>query len=113
MLAVPRGAAGDEIEPATVVTDIKQTRGPGLIVMTGLQLDGVASVVSESDRDAVNATYLAKFPSLQKLHQAPESEQDRQIVARLSESHFYRISPSWGRLIDNSKRFGHKEEMSF
>jgi uncharacterized protein YhbP (UPF0306 family) len=79
----------------------------------GLQLDGVASVVSESDRDAVNATYLAKFPSLQKLYQAPENEQDRQIVARLSESHFYRVTPRWVRLIDNSKGFGHKEEMVF
>jgi uncharacterized protein YhbP (UPF0306 family) len=79
----------------------------------GLQLDGVASVVSESDRDAVTETYLAKFPSLQKLYQAPENERDRQIVARLSESHFYRVTPRWVRLIDNSKGFGHKEEMIF
>ena len=79
----------------------------------GLQLDGVASLVSNSDRDAVHAIYIAKFPSLRKLYEAPENEQDRQIVARLSESHFYRITPSWVRLIDNSKGFGHKEEMSF
>jgi hypothetical protein len=79
----------------------------------GLQLDGVASVVSESDRDGVIETYLAKFPSLQKLYQAPENEQDRQVVARLLESHFYRISPKWVRLIDNSKGFGHKDETSF
>jgi uncharacterized protein YhbP (UPF0306 family) len=79
----------------------------------GLQLDGVASLVSESERDAVNTTYLAKFPSLQKLYQAPENEQDRQIIARLSESHFYRVTPKWVRLIDNNKGFGHKEEMIF
>jgi uncharacterized protein YhbP (UPF0306 family) len=41
------------------------------------------------------------------------NEPDRQIVARLLESHFYRISPKWIRLIDNSKGFGHKEEMIF
>jgi uncharacterized protein YhbP (UPF0306 family) len=29
------------------------------------------------------------------------------------ESHFYRISPKWIRLIDNSKGFGHKEEVTF
>lgn len=79
----------------------------------GLQLDGVANVVSESDRDAVTETYLAKFPSLQKLYKAPENEQERQIAARLLESHFYRISPRWVRLIDNSKGFGHKEEAIF
>ena len=79
----------------------------------GLQLDGVAGVVSESDRHGVIEKYLAKFPSLLKLYQAPENEPDRQIVARLLESHFYRISPKWIRLIDNSKGFGHKEEMIF
>jgi uncharacterized protein YhbP (UPF0306 family) len=79
----------------------------------GLQLDGVAILVPESERDAVNAMYLGKFPSLQKLYQAPENEQDRQIIARLSESHFYRVTPKWVRLIDNNKGFGHKEEMIF
>ena len=73
----------------------------------------MASLVSESDRDAVQATYVAKFPSLQKLYQAPENEQDRQVAVRLSTSNFYCISPRWVRLIDNSKGFGHKEEMSF
>jgi hypothetical protein len=79
----------------------------------GLQIDAVAGVVSESDRIGVLEMYLAKFPSLQKLYQAPENEQGRQIVARLLESHFYRISPKWIRLIDNRKGFGHKEEAVF
>jgi uncharacterized protein YhbP (UPF0306 family) len=78
----------------------------------GLQLDDVAGVVFELDRDGVLETYLTKFPSLQKLYQAPENDQDRQIVDRLLESHFYRISPTWMRLIDNSKGFRHKEEMN-
>jgi len=73
----------------------------------GLQLDGVASVVSETDRDAVVEIYLAKFPALKKLHQASE------IFRVFRESSFYRISPEWIRLIDNSKTFGHKDEMLF
>jgi uncharacterized protein YhbP (UPF0306 family) len=79
----------------------------------GLQLDGVADVVSDLDRDGVIKMYLAKFPSLQRLYGAPENDQDRLIVAHLLESHFYRISPKWIRLIDNSKGFGHKEEVTF
>jgi uncharacterized protein YhbP (UPF0306 family) len=79
----------------------------------GLQVDGVAGVVSESERAAVIEMYLAKFPSLQKLYEAPENEQERLIAARLLQSHFYRISPKWVRLIDNSKGFGHKEEVVF
>ena len=73
----------------------------------------MATLVPEQDRDAVIVTYMAKFPSLQRLYQAPESEQERQVVTHLLESHFYGISPCWIRLIDNDKGFGHKEEMSF
>lgn len=73
----------------------------------GLQLDGVAGVVSEPGRDGVIEMYLTKFPSLKKLHQAYE------ILKPLRESRFYRISPKWIRLIDNSKGFGHKDEMIF
>ena len=79
----------------------------------GLQLEGVASVVSEADRDGVMEMYLAKFVALQKLAQTSENEQNRQIGARLLESHLYCISPKWIRFIDNSKGFGHKEEMRF
>ena len=86
---------------------------PALTPIKGLQLDGMAKVVSDSEREAVTEMYLAKFPSLQKLYQVPENKQERQIVARLLESNFYRISPIWIRLIDNSKGFGYKEEMIF
>lgn len=75
--------------------------------ITGLQLEGEASVVSKADRDGVIAMYLMKFPSLKTLHQASE------IFALLWKSDFYRISPRWIRLIDNSKGFGHKDEVVF
>ena len=73
----------------------------------GLQLDGVAGVVSKADRDAVTETYLTKFPALKQLHEASE------ILRIFRESSFYRISPEWIRLIDNSKKFRHKDEMLF
>ena len=73
----------------------------------GLQLDGVAGVVSTADRDAVTETYLTKFPALKQLHKASE------ILRIFRESSFYRISPDWVRLIDNSKTFRHKDEMLF
>ena len=73
----------------------------------GLQLVGAASVVSKADREAVIETYLTKFPALKKLHQASE------ILRIFRESSFYRISSEWIRLIDNSKGFGHKDEMVF
>jgi len=73
----------------------------------GLQLDGVASVVSEAEHDWVTEMYLTKFPALKKLHKASE------ILRIFRESSFYRISPEWIRLIDNSKKFKHKDEMLF
>jgi hypothetical protein len=73
----------------------------------GLQLDGVAGVVSGADRDGVTELYFTKFPALKKLHYASE------ILNLFRKSSFYRISPKWIRLIDNSKGFGHKDEMIF
>jgi len=73
----------------------------------GVQLDGVAGVVSEADRDGVIEMYLTKFPALKMLHQASE------ILSVFRESRFYQISPKWIRLIDNSKGFSHKDEMTF
>jgi uncharacterized protein YhbP (UPF0306 family) len=73
----------------------------------GLQIDGVAGVVSKADRHGVVEMYFTKFPALRKLHLASE------ILKLLRESSFYRISPKWIRLIDNSKGFGHKDEMIF
>jgi uncharacterized protein YhbP (UPF0306 family) len=73
----------------------------------GLQLDGVAVVVPDSERDRVAETYLAKFPALKKLHKASK------ILSSFFESSFYQITPKWIRLIDNSKGFGHKDEMIF
>jgi uncharacterized protein YhbP (UPF0306 family) len=73
----------------------------------GRQLDGVAGVVPDPERDRVAETYLAKFPELRKLHKASE------ILRSFWESSFYRISPRWIRLIDNSKGFRHKDEMIF
>ena len=75
--------------------------------ITGLQLDGVAEIVSGADRDQVMELYLTKFPELKRLHQASK------LLKPLLESSVYRISPRWVRLIDNSKGFGHKEEMVF
>jgi len=80
-------------------TDWKEIRG--------LQLDGIAGVVSDADRDVVVEMYLTKFPALKKLHQASK------ILSLFRESSFYRITPAWIRLIDNSKIFGHKEELIF
>jgi len=72
-----------------------------------LQLDGVVGVVPITNRDAVIEMYLTKFPALKKLHKASE------ILSIFRESSFYRISPQWIRLIDNSKGFKHKNEMLF
>ena len=77
------------------------------VKIKGLQLNGVAGVVPESDRKWVIETYLTKFPALRIMHKASV------ILSSFWESSFYRISPKWIRFIDNSKGFGHKDEMIF
>ena len=79
----------------------------------GLQLDGVADVVCEPDLCGVINMYRAKFPSLQKLFQDLETDQGSQIVSRLLKSSFYRITPRWIRMIDNSKGFAYRAELAY
>ena len=73
----------------------------------GLQLDGVAEVVTKQDREWVVELYLDKFQELRRLHDASV------ILNSFIKSDFYKISPNWIRSIDNSKGFGHKDEMIF
>ena len=69
--------------------------------ITGLQMEGTVSVIlAGPGREAAWRTYRAKFPFVTEF----EDE--------VSRSTFYRVRPRWVRLIDNSVRFGHKEEFS-
>ena len=69
--------------------------------IAGLQMEGsVSAIPAGPEREAAWETYKAKFPFVVEFEE------------EVSRSNFYRFTPRWVRLIDNSVRFGYKQEFS-
>ena len=83
------------------------------LTITGLQIEGIVSIVSDVQKHDVLEKYLRKFPSIQRLNANPSSDQERKIAGRLMSSPFYKLQPINIKLIDNSLGFGTKMELNF
>jgi uncharacterized protein YhbP (UPF0306 family) len=68
----------------------------------GVQLEGHCQALSGQAAKTARTVYLAKYPFIAK---------NKILAAMLNLVIFYRIEPAWIRLIDNSRGFGHKEEL--
>ncbi len=66
--------------------------------ITGLQMHGFAV---PTDDPAMRAAYLARYPFIARTDL---------LLRALQKVRFYKITPTWIRLIDNRLGFGHKEE---
>lgn len=67
--------------------------------IAGVQMEGEVTIVPAGPaRDRAWQVYRAKFPFVDEFQE------------NVSTSEFYRFTPSWVRLIDNSVSFGYKEE---
>ena len=77
----------------------------------GLQLEGTARLVPESDRPAALEIYLRKFPDVRRLAETPANDEERRIGARLGRIALWRLAPSRIRIIDNRERFGWNQEL--
>jgi len=78
----------------------------------GLQLEGVVSVVSGLERGKALALYLRKFPQIDALYAAPADEHEATIAQRLQAANFYKLAPLRVRVVDNSRGFGWRAELS-
>lgn len=77
----------------------------------GLQIEGRAVPVEGAERDRALALYLAKFPSVRGLFEAPRSADEETIAERLRTAAFWRVMPRLIRLIDNGRGFGFRVEL--
>lgn len=77
----------------------------------GLQIEGAAVRVSDAERAEALAIYLDRFPSIQRVHQAPRDDAERALAGRLATIALWRLAPSRIRLLDNRERFGWKAEL--
>ncbi|TAN51455.1 MAG: pyridoxamine 5'-phosphate oxidase [Betaproteobacteria bacterium] len=72
----------------------------------GVQLEGLAGEISGDEERHARKLYGDKFPIVGKLAQAPAS-----IVAALAKVRWYRLVPERLYFIDNSRGFGHRDEL--
>jgi uncharacterized protein YhbP (UPF0306 family) len=77
----------------------------------GLQVEGRAAPVDGVARVTALALYLAKFASVKRLFEAPRSKDEETIAHRLKNTEFWRVTPTYVRLIDNSRGFGFRLEL--
>jgi uncharacterized protein YhbP (UPF0306 family) len=78
----------------------------------GLQVTGEAACVEGLERATALALYLAKFASVKALFEMPRSADEQTIARRLQSTDFWRVTPRFIRLIDNSRGFGFKAEIT-
>jgi uncharacterized protein YhbP (UPF0306 family) len=69
----------------------------------GIQLEGTCTALSGDAAHQARTTYLTKYGFI------IENEFLAQMLDKIT---FYKISPAWIRLIDNSQGFGYKEEIN-
>ncbi|MCC7352932.1 MAG: pyridoxamine 5'-phosphate oxidase family protein [Anaerolineae bacterium] len=88
-----------------------QADGQDWRVITGLQMEGRAQVVSTPEEwQVAYETFRAKFPFVGEAWRG-EGSAALTLSGPLARSRFYRIAPHWMRLIDNTLGFGHKDEL--
>jgi len=94
-------------QPRIAVTIQADNQSPATLM--GLQMHGTARPVTALQLPRAAALYARKFAFA---NIADLTRKDA-ISAALSASTFWKFEPDWARLIDNSRGFGHHEEMDF
>ncbi|MCC7259046.1 MAG: pyridoxamine 5'-phosphate oxidase family protein [Gammaproteobacteria bacterium] len=77
----------------------------------GLQIEGSASPLDGAERATALALYLARFASVRALFEAPRTADEQVIAGRLRHADFWRVTPAFIRLVDNSRSFGFRIEL--
>ncbi|MBX3615494.1 MAG: hypothetical protein KF786_18165, partial [Burkholderiaceae bacterium] len=72
----------------------------------GVQLEGVARPLAGAEAAHARELYGAKFPIVGKLAQAPAA-----IVEAFAKIGWYRVVPDRLYFVDNSVRFGHRDQV--
>jgi len=73
----------------------------------GVQLEGIAVQLAGAARLEAMRRYAAKFPLVGNLDKAPAA-----VIAALNKVVWYRLTPSRLYFIDNSRGFGHRDEIT-
>jgi uncharacterized protein YhbP (UPF0306 family) len=79
----------------------------------GVQMAADISQVEETDRAAAAARYFKRYPEVKALIDNPANEQEKRIGAAFGKSHFFRVTPTFLRFINNADGFSSRNEWRF
>lgn len=89
---------------ATIQDDQRDWRA-----IQGVQLEGACQEITNPVEAARALTvYASKYPFVGDLLRAP-----KEIGSAMAKARFHKLTPTWIRLIDNTRGFGFKEEIRF
>lgn len=87
---------------ATIQDDQRDWRA-----IQGVQLEGTCQEITNPVESARALTvYAGKYPFITDLLRAP-----KEIGSAMAKARFHKITPTWIRLVDNTRGFGFKEEI--
>jgi uncharacterized protein len=96
---------GRAMEPGANVAFTVQKDNQDWRQIQGVQGKGYCHILAPEQRESGWQTYSARFPFVLQTF--------GNIASALALVSIWSITPSWLRLIDNTKGFGHKEELVF
>ena len=79
----------------------------------GVQMEADISQVDEAHRAVAAARYFKRYPEVKGLIDNPANEQEKRIGAAFGKSHFFRVTPTFLRFINNANGFSSRNEWRF
>lgn len=79
----------------------------------GVQMQGLIAPLTDSERTQFEMLYFSRFPEISKIIDNPSSHQETKIAGAFKNSTYYRFSPTYIRVTDNSDAFANRQEWRF
>ena len=79
----------------------------------GVQMEADISQVDEAHRAVAAARYFKRYPEVKGLIDNPANEQEKRIGAAFGKSHFFRVTPTFLRFINNADGLSSRNEWRF
>ena len=79
----------------------------------GLQMQGAITVLVDDQRPEFEALYFARFPEVLTIIDSPGTLHEVTIANAFKTSTYYRFSPTYIRMTDNSDSFANRKEWFF
>ena len=77
----------------------------------GIQMSGMVIELEGTERKQVIDMYLKKYQFLDRAINNPLNDDEEKIGSQFASIPFFKLKPSFIRIIDNQVSFGHKEEI--